>query len=95
MKLSFLADECLPELIIVLLKQWGYSLRKVREIGLQGAKDPQIFEVIQEKNRSLLTTDKDFGDIRTYIPSTHPGIIILRLSRSDILDKMIRIHSLH
>ena len=34
----------------------------------------------KEEDRLLITLDKGFGDIRTYPPGTHPGILVLRLA---------------
>ena len=79
---AFLADESLPDLTAGLIESWGYSVKKAREARLSAAKDSQIFEAAQRKGLILLTADKGFGDVRVYPPSTHVGVIVLRITPS-------------
>ena len=42
---------------------------------------------IQKDERYLVTADKGFGDIRTYPPGTHHGILLLRPDEDGIAKK--------
>ncbi|MFQ5796755.1 MAG: DUF5615 family PIN-like protein [Candidatus Bipolaricaulia bacterium] len=90
---AFLADESFPDPVADLIESWGYSVKKARDVGLSGAKDPQVFEVAQETGWILLTADKGFGDIRIYPPSIHVGVIVLRITPGDVAEGMIKLHT--
>ena len=90
---TFLADESFPDPTAELVESWGYTVRKVRDEGLSGAKDPQVFEVAQRANWVLLTADKGFGDIRAYPPSIHVGVIVLRIAPKDVAENMAKLHA--
>lgn len=79
---SFFVDACMPKSSAKLLKGLGHDALDAREISLGGAKDPKIYEYAQKENRILVTRDKGFGDIRSYPPGSHAGIVVLRLPSS-------------
>jgi predicted nuclease of predicted toxin-antitoxin system len=59
--------------------------------GLNGAEDDLVFAAACRENRMLITFDLDFADTRRFVPGTHPGIVILRLtmpSRSSIISRL-------
>jgi hypothetical protein len=43
-----------------------------------GWKDLELWRVIQEERRFLITVDKGFADVRSFPPGTHAGILLLR-----------------
>jgi len=61
-----------------LLKGTGYDAETVREEGLGGYKDPELWKVVQEERRFLVTADKGFWDIHAFPPGTHAGVLLLR-----------------
>ncbi len=71
-------DEDLPLAVARLLRDAGYDAETVREEGLGGYKDPDLWEVVQAEARFLVTADKGFGDIRAFPPGTHAGVLLLR-----------------
>ncbi len=71
-------DEDLPLAVARLLRDAGYDAETVREEGLGGCKDPDLWEVVQAEERFLVTADKGFGDIRAFPPGTHAGVLLLR-----------------
>jgi predicted nuclease of predicted toxin-antitoxin system len=81
--MQFKIDENLPAELSELIKQSGYGSSTVFEQQLAGANDSQLADVCQKENRILVTLDTGFADIRSYPPKNYPGIIVLRLSRSD------------
>lgn len=89
---TFLADESFPDPTTELIESWGYAVKKARDEGLSGAKDPRVFEIAQREDWVLLTADKGFGDIRVYPPSMHVGVIVLRIAPKDVVENMAKLH---
>ena len=81
--MQFKIDENLPTELSELIKQSGYDSKTVFEQQLAGANDSRVGEVCRQENRILITLDAGFADIRSYPPKEYPGIVVLRLSRSD------------
>jgi predicted nuclease of predicted toxin-antitoxin system len=76
-------DENLPAECAALLRNAGFEADTVFDEHLEGAEDAQIASRSQKEDRVLVTLDLDFSDIRTYPPSHHAGIIVLRPKRQD------------
>jgi predicted nuclease of predicted toxin-antitoxin system len=74
-------DECLPSEIAEILIERGYETETVKSEGLTGSPDSLIWKVAQAEKRFLITSDLDFSDIRLYVPGTHQGVLLLRLSK--------------
>ena len=79
--MRFKIDEYLPGEIVRLLSGIGHIVETVKDEGLLGAPDNIIWETAQKEKRFLITTDLDFSDIRRFVPGTHQGILLLRLSK--------------
>ena len=77
-------DEDLPSAATQLLRGHGFDTLSVVEQGMGGFKDPALWSVVQAEQRFLVTADKGFGDIRTYPPGTHGGILLLRPDEAGI-----------
>ncbi len=56
----FLADECTFDMTVKFLRNEGWDVTTVKEIGLQGSKDPQVLNKAQETGAVLITRDMDF-----------------------------------
>ncbi len=95
--MKFKVDENLPVEAAELLRQAGHDAATVLEQHLSGEAEPEIASVCQRENRTLVTLDLDFADIRAYPPAQYPGLIVLRLKQQDrphvleILSRLIRI----
>ncbi len=76
---QFLADENVFTDTVRLMRNLGFKVMGVQELDLTGAKDPEIFHQAQELSAVLVTNDQDFGDIRAYPPSSHQGVIVLKM----------------
>ena len=48
-------------------------------LALGGATDSTIADVCRTEDRTNVTFDTDFADIRTYVPAEFNGIVVLRL----------------
>jgi predicted nuclease of predicted toxin-antitoxin system len=79
----FKIDENLPREAADVLREAGHDAMSVMDQQLGGRQDPDIAAVCRAEDRTLVTLDLDFADIRAYPPSEYAGIIVLRLARLD------------
>lgn len=75
---AFKVDENLPVELTDALRAAGHDALSVLDQGLGGAEDPDVASVCRRENRILMTLDLGFGDIRSYRPGQHAGIVVLR-----------------
>ena len=71
-------DEDLPTQAAAYLTARGYAATTVRRQNMGGWKDADLWLAVQAEDRSLITADKGFGDIRRYRPGQHAGVLLLR-----------------
>lgn len=71
-------DENLPSDIVTSLN-FGHDVDTVELEGLTGKKDHEVWESAQTAGRFFVTQDLDFSDLRRFAPSTHAGILLIRL----------------
>ena len=81
--MRFKSDENLPRELSQILRSAGHDAVTVGDQRLSGSSDAHLFQVCTTENRTLLTLDTDFADIRQYSPGSHSGIVVFRLARSD------------
>lgn len=73
---KFVIDEDMPRSTAVLLKSIGFEALDVRDYGLRGKNDEEIFEFAQKNKAILLTGDLGFGNLLHFPVGTHSGIFI-------------------
>lgn len=83
-------DEDLPSQVAELLQGAGHSVETIVGQGMGGAKDRAVWRAVQAERRFLVTADKGFGDIRTYPPGTHGGVLLLRPDE-DGIDPLVQL----
>lgn len=71
-------DENMPDSVAAFLRGAGHNVTTVLEEKLGGAADPRVAEICRTEGRALVTLDRGLGDIRTYPPAEHHGIVVLR-----------------
>ena len=76
--MKFKIDENLPRDLAEALIALGYAADTVQEEGLAGAPDPVVLNAAIKDDRILLTLDKGFGNVISYPPESHPGIVLFR-----------------
>jgi len=76
-------DENLPVEAADILRAHGHNVSTVSDQGPGGARDADVAVACGLEGRVLISLDVDFADIRSHAPGTHPGIVVLRLSRQD------------
>ncbi len=81
--MRFKLDENLPADAARLLRDAGHDAMTILEQKMGGDPDSRVAEVCRAEQRTLITLDTDFADIRTYPPDAHSGILVLRLLRQD------------
>jgi predicted nuclease of predicted toxin-antitoxin system len=77
-------DENVPLDAVPVRRAAGHDVLSVHDEQLAGVPDSTVFAVVQREQRVLLTLDKGFGDLRTYPPGTHTGILVLRPAVADV-----------
>lgn len=75
----FLVDEDLPRSTARILRAANYEADDVREIGLRGGTDQEVFTRAQELGAVLLTGDGDFANILRFPLGSHAGIVVSRI----------------
>lgn len=78
-EVKFLADECTFVQTVRLVRDLGFEIQRIQELGMTGVEDDEVFKKAQNLEAVLLTNDKGFGDIRQYPPSSHYGVIVLKM----------------
>ncbi len=77
--LRFLVDEDLPRSTARVLREHGYEAQDVRDMGLRGSTDSEVFARAQSLSAVLLTADIDFANILRFPPGSHFGIVVSRI----------------
>ena len=72
-------DENLPESLVAALAVLNHDTDNVRQEGLAGHDDPDVWAAAQAEGRFLITQDLDFSDTRKFQPGTHHGLLLVRL----------------
>jgi len=73
-----LIDENMPRSLAPRLRAAGFQVEDVRDLGLRGAPDGEIFELARSRGWVLLTGDLGFG-ARLRAQPNSPGLVIARL----------------
>ncbi|MFH0908986.1 MAG: DUF5615 family PIN-like protein [bacterium] len=82
--MKFKIDENLPSDWSARLRAAQHDALSVLDQHLGGHPDPEIAAVCISEDRVLVTLDTDFGNILSYPPRTHPGIIVIRTADQSI-----------
>ncbi len=72
-------DENLPESLLAPLGAFGHAVDTVRQEGLTGQANSDVWQAAQRAGRFFITQDLDFSDIRKFAPGTHAGLLVRRL----------------
>ncbi|MBL7129744.1 MAG: DUF5615 family PIN-like protein [Ignavibacteria bacterium] len=76
--MKFLVDNAISIVVSKELLKMGYDSLHVREIGLQKAKDIEIFELAYKEKRIIISADTDFGFLLSQWNKNKPSAIIFR-----------------
>jgi predicted nuclease of predicted toxin-antitoxin system len=75
----FLIDEDIPRSTAGVLRRAGHEAEDVRDAGLRGHSDQEVFDYAQAQGAVVITADKDFSNILRFPPGTHSGLIVVRV----------------
>lgn len=70
-------DEDLPRIIDKVLKNLGWEVKDIRDIGLRGKNDEEIISFAKESKAVLFSADWGFANILKFPPKEYYGIVIL------------------
>ena len=75
--LKFLIDEDMPRSTVKVLKTKGFDSLDVRDCGLRGKSDDEIFKFAKREKAIILTGDMGFGNLLRFPIGSHFGIVIV------------------
>lgn len=82
--MKIFADECVYSATTKSLRDLGHDVETAQEAGLSGHEDQELLQYAIQQNRILISIDMDFSNAVRFVPSTHSGIIILKIRPSTI-----------
>ena len=77
--MKILADENIYEPIIGYLRNSGHDVISIRDSGLSGISDDDVYKRACAEKRVIITMDKDFSRTFRFPPEGCGGIIIVKL----------------
>jgi predicted nuclease of predicted toxin-antitoxin system len=78
------ANENLFEPIIDYLRALGNDVLSIRESGLSGISDDEVFERACKENMVIITMDKDFTRIFRFPPERCGGIVVAKIYKRTV-----------
>ncbi len=82
--MRFLADENLYQPLIDYILEEGHSVLNLRNMGLAGITDEEVYQIACEQNLIILTMDKDFTRTFRFAPQNCGGIIVVKIYKRTI-----------
>ncbi len=77
--IRFLIDEDMPRSTASALRGVGVECYDVREVGLKGTSDQDVFKWAQREGCVILTEDLGFSNTLKFPLGSHKGIVVARL----------------
>ncbi|HEC99350.1 MAG TPA: hypothetical protein ENN18_03075 [Proteobacteria bacterium] len=92
--LKFVIDEDMPRSTAGTLKAKGFEALDVRDCGLRGQSDEEVFKFAQREKAIILTGDMGFANLLRYPIGSHVGIVIAHfpneISTSELTGQIIK-----
>jgi predicted nuclease of predicted toxin-antitoxin system len=73
---KFVIDEDMPRSTGTILKEHGYDVKDIRDYGLRGAEDEEVYGFAQREGAVVLTGDRGFGNVLRFPLGSHFGIVV-------------------
>ncbi len=80
--MKFKLDENLPVEVAALFREAGHDALTILDQQMGGQADDKIIRICKKERSALITLDLDFSDIKSYPPSEHYGIFVLRTKKT-------------
>ncbi len=91
MSLTFLADHCVPNSVLQILRGAGHKVLILKEHIRPDSDDAVVIAKAQELNSILVSLNGDFADITTYPPARYKGIIALQVkNHPEVIPSLMR-----
>jgi predicted nuclease of predicted toxin-antitoxin system len=87
----FLVDNALSSILAERLRQAGHEAAHVRDYGLQGAGDEEIFERAKNEDRIIVSADTDFATLVALRAEARPSLILFRQVRNRRPEQQARV----
>jgi predicted nuclease of predicted toxin-antitoxin system len=71
----------------------GHEVQTVRDEGLEGTSDENLYRVCCEEQLCLITFDLDFADVTRFPPEVAGGIVVIRVPKNPslgLLERLVR-----
>lgn len=78
-----LADHCVYEETVQMLRRAGYLVARLRDVGRHDWEDPAVFELAQRLQYILLTRDLGFAQMDAYPIHQSRGVVVMRNKAAD------------
>jgi predicted nuclease of predicted toxin-antitoxin system len=82
--MKFFANENLYEPIIGYLRDLGIDILSIREAGLSGIADDEVYHLACKEKRVIITMDKDFSRTFRFPPEKCGGIIVVKIYKRPV-----------
>jgi len=76
--MKLLIDECVLSKTARLLRENGFSVVTVQELGKMSATNGMVISTAKKEKAIIITNDLDFSNLTLYPLRSHGGIIVLR-----------------
>lgn len=95
--MKFLIDENMPRTLASQIAALGFEVQDVRDIGLRGRPDDEVFDMAMSIDAIIITRDRGFAIEKSWPANFTAGVIFVNLpdttSAVDINEKIVRLLS--
>jgi predicted nuclease of predicted toxin-antitoxin system len=88
--MNLFADENMPRAIVTRLRDQGHDVMYASEIK-PGVPDIDWLDRAESECRTIVTSDKDFGDLIFRDRLTSHGVVLLRLGDMTVVERLARL----
>lgn len=82
-------DENLGHTCVAILRDAGHDIETIVSERLAGAPDPRVIDVCRAEGRALVTLDVELANPILYPPSTHRGVVLVRVRGPHTLNVLV------
>jgi predicted nuclease of predicted toxin-antitoxin system len=82
--MKIFANENLFEPIIEFLKNLGHDVLSIKDAGLSGISDDEVYQLACKEKRVIITMDKDFSRMFLFPPRKCGGIIVVKIYKRTV-----------
>ncbi len=82
--MKMFANENLFEPNIDYLRELGHDMLSIRDAGLSGISDDEVYKLACKEKRVIITMDKDFSRLFRFPPERCGGIIVVKIYKRTV-----------